>query len=93
MSIHYAYILLTLFGWPAGIVLGNLLANLFWLPIQYLGLHLKLATHHDALHARLDSIERLLEPCPSCADRRSEPGLLPGMTAPSIADDSNHAEA
>jgi hypothetical protein len=58
MTIH---VLLILFGWPAGIVLGNLMANVFWLPIQWAGLHLKLAAHARALHDRLDSQDAALE--------------------------------
>jgi hypothetical protein len=91
---HELWVLLViLFAWPAGIVVGNLIASVFWLPIQYLGLHLKLAAHHDALHDHLDAIEHLLDDCPKCGHRRSASGLLPSMTASSIADDSNHAEA
>jgi hypothetical protein len=55
-----AYILLTLLGWPSGILLGNLLANFVWLPIQYLGLHLKMAAHHAAVHGRLDEQDTML---------------------------------
>lgn len=71
MSIHYAYIFLTLFAWPAGIVLGNLLASFMWVPIQWLGVHLKLKHHSESLHARFDRLEALLDPCPGCGQRRS----------------------
>ena len=85
MSLHpLTVFLLTLFSWPAGIVVGNLIASFLWLPIQYLGLHIKLAAHHGALHDRLDRIERLLEPCPNCDHHRSEADLLPSMPASSI---------
>jgi len=53
-------VLLVLFSWPGGIVVGNLLANFAWLPVQYLGLHLKMAAHHAALHARLDDQDTAL---------------------------------
>lgn len=53
-------VLLVLFAWPAGIVLGNLLANVCWLPIQWLGLHLKLKQHHDDTHGHLDTQDALL---------------------------------
>lgn len=76
MHIHFAYIIITLFGWPAGILLGNILANLAWLPVQWFGLHLKLASHHGALHARLDEVMARLDACPACGHRRSEDDLL-----------------
>ena len=59
-------------------MLGNLLANVLWLPVQWAGLHLKLTAHHAAVHARMDvqdaelaAIRALLE------HRRSQPDLLP----------------
>lgn len=55
------YVLLVLFGWPGGIVLGNLLANIFWLPVQWAGLHLKMAAHHAAVHSRLDDQDAALD--------------------------------
>ena len=85
-------ILIILFGWPAGIVLGNLLASVCWLPVQWVGLNLKLATHHSALHTRLDRLEHLLEACPDCGHRRSGADLLPGMTAPSITVSSKNTQ-
>lgn len=54
-------LLIILFGWPNGIVVGNLLANLAWLPAQYLGLHLKMRMHHAAVHARLDGQDAALD--------------------------------
>lgn len=54
------YILVTLFSWPGGIVLGNVLANLFWMPLQWLWLRFKLAAHHGAIHERLDSQDTVL---------------------------------
>lgn len=91
---HELWVLLViLFAWPAGIVVGNLIASFLWLPIQYLGLHIKLAAHHGALHDRFDAIERLLEACPNCGHRRSEPDLLPSMPAPSIVVASKNTEA
>ena len=86
-------LLIILFGWPAGIVVGNLLANLVWLPVQWVGLHLKLAAHHNALHGQLARIEHLLEACPHCGHRRSDPSLLPSMQAPSIVVASKDTEA
>lgn len=64
-------ILVTLFAWPAGILIGNLIANLAWLPVQWAGLHLKLAAHHAEIMERLDA-------CPHCGRRRSEADLLSG---------------
>lgn len=72
---HFLDVLHTLFGWPAGIVLGNLIASLAWLPIQWVGLHLKLKSHQSALHARLDVLEAKLEPCAACG-HHSGPDLL-----------------
>lgn len=73
---HLTSILLTLFGWPAGIVLGNLIANVFWVPLQWIGLHLKLESLHRPTHDKLDAILARLEPCPNCGHHRSEPDLL-----------------
>jgi hypothetical protein len=75
---HLTSILLTLFGWPGGIVLGNLLASIAWLPLQWLGIHLRLESH-------LRDLTLLLDDCPNCGHRRSAPDLLPSMTASSIA--------
>lgn len=71
-------VLVTLFAWPAGILLGNLLANLVWLPVQWLGLHLKLSAHNGSIHARFDELITHLDACPNCGHRRSEADLLPG---------------
>lgn len=79
MSIPIGHILLTLFAWPAGILLGNLLANLVWLPIQWAGLHLKLAAHHNRVHERFDDILARLDECPQCGHRRSAADLQPGQ--------------
>jgi hypothetical protein len=73
---HALDVLVTMFGWPAGIVLGNLIANVAWLPLQWLGLTIKLKSHHSALHERLDEIEARLGPCPDCGHRRSAADLL-----------------
>ena len=86
-------ILAALFAWPAGIVLGNLVANLFWLPLQWLGLHFKLKSMHGLTHDKLDAILMLLDACPDCGHRRSEADLLPTMPAPSIVVSSKHTEA
>lgn len=91
---HQIYsVLVTLLGWPAGILLGNLIANVFWVPVQYAGLHLKLSAHHGAIHERLDAIERLLDECPNCGHPRSATDLLPSMTASSIDVSSKDTEA
>jgi hypothetical protein len=53
MSHHHSVIvtvLSDLFGWPGGILLGNLV----WLPIQYAAIAWRLARHHKAVHGRLD---------------------------------------
>lgn len=55
-----SHVLFILFAWPSGIILGNLLASFAWLPVQYLGLHIKMAAHHTALHARLDAQDAVL---------------------------------
>lgn len=72
---HVWLILVVMFAWPAGIVVGNLIANVVWLPVQWLGLHLKLAAHHGAIHDRLDAIVAHLDACPNCGYRRSEGDL------------------
>lgn len=72
------HVLVTLFAWPAGILLGNMLANFAWLPVQWFGLHLKLSAHHAAMGARMDAILARLDACPNCGHRRSEDDLLPG---------------
>lgn len=54
-------LLLVLFGWPGGILLGNLLANVVWIPIQWTWLHLKLAEQHRHLHARIDGLEEKID--------------------------------
>jgi hypothetical protein len=74
---HLGYIFLTLFAWPAGIVLGNLIANFFWLPVQWTGLHLKLAAHHGKVHDKLDDILARLDACPNCGHSRSAADLQP----------------
>ena len=43
-------VLSDLFGWPNGIVTGNLV----WLPFQYAAIAWRLARHHTAVHGRLD---------------------------------------
>lgn len=78
----WLHILAVLFAWPAGIVLGNLIANIFWLPVQWLGLHAKLATHHAALHAKLDLLMGRLDECPGCGHRWSEADLQPRDDTP-----------
>lgn len=83
---HLHTILLTLFGWPGGILLGNLLANIVWVPLQWAGIRLHLQAH-------LRSIVELLDDCPSCGHRRSAADLQPGMTAPSINNISKNTEA
>lgn len=91
---HELWVLLViLFAWPAGIVVGNLIANLVWLPVQWVGLHLKLASHHGAIHDHLTAIERALEACPNCGHRRSDASLLPSMQASSIVVASKDTEA
>jgi len=67
---------LTLFRYPDGIVLGNLLASLLWLPLQWLGIHLRLKGHQVELHARFDELKLLLDACPECGHRRSGQDLL-----------------
>lgn len=83
---HLMSILLTLFGWPGGILLGNLLANFFWMPLQWAGIHLRLESH-------LRDLTALLDDCPNCGHRRSSADLLPSMTAPSIGVASKDTEA
>lgn len=93
MKHHIFDVLAVLFGWPGGILLGNLLANVFWVPLQWLGLHLKLEALHGPTHEKLDAILARLEPCPNCGHRSSEPDLQPSMTAPSIIEVSKNTEA
>lgn len=86
MSLHpLTSFLLVLFTWPSGIVVGNLIASLMWVPVQYVGVHLRLQAH-------LDELREMLGPCPHCGNRRSEADLLPGMTASSISSDSKTPE-
>ena len=77
MSIHWHYLLVTLFAWPSGIVLGNLIANVSWLPVQWIGLHMKLQGHHMQVHDKLDGIIARLDACPNCGHRRSAADLQP----------------
>ena len=42
------------FDWPNGIVIGNLLASVLWVPVQWFGVKVRLAAHHAEVHARLD---------------------------------------
>jgi hypothetical protein len=54
MSHHHSVILSCLhdlFGWPSGILLGNLV----WLPVQYAAIAWRLARHHRAVHGRLNN--------------------------------------
>jgi hypothetical protein len=44
-----AHIASTLFGWPNGIVLGNLLASALWATPALIHLHRKLDRHHRAI--------------------------------------------
>lgn len=74
-AMHLKIILLTLFGWPAGIVLGNLLASIAWVPVQWAGVHLRLESH-------LREVRALLDTCPNCGHRRSAPDLLPEHDSP-----------
>ena len=57
---HLTIILYTMFSWPAGIVLGNLMASVLWVPIQWFGVQVKLREHHIAVHARLDDQDAVL---------------------------------
>jgi hypothetical protein len=45
------------------------------------------------VHDHLDHLERLLDACPNCGHRRSEPDLLPSMPASSIVVASKNTEA
>jgi hypothetical protein len=78
-------ILLTLFGWPGGILLGNLIANVVWVPLQWAGIHLRLQAH-------LRDLVELLDDCPNCGHRRSAADLLPSMPASSIVVASKNTE-
>lgn len=49
-----------LFHWPDGIVVGNLIASLLWIPVQWTGMHLRLKAHSAATHARLDAQDDVL---------------------------------
>ena len=42
---HFHYLFVTLFGWPAGIVLGNLLASVMWASL----FEWRLRIHHRKL--------------------------------------------
>jgi hypothetical protein len=56
MTGHHLYLIfLTMFAWPAGIVLGNLMASLLWVPVQWAGIHLRLTAHNAAMQARMDA--------------------------------------
>lgn len=87
MSLHpLTGFLLVLFTWPTGIVVGNLIASLMWVPVQWVGVHMRLRAH-------LDELKEMLDPCPHCGNRRSGADLLPSMTAPSIVSVSKTPEA
>lgn len=93
MHLNLLGILVTLFGWPGGILLGNLLANVFWLPLQYTALHMRLAVHHGALREGMDLILSRLDACPECGHRRSDVDLPSVMAANSIASSAMNDEA
>lgn len=42
-------VIVTMFSWPAGIVVGNLIASLIWAAPALLHLHRKLNRHHAEL--------------------------------------------
>jgi len=48
------------FDWPSGVVIGNLLASLLWVPVQWLGIHARLAAHRAAMHDRLDEQDKYI---------------------------------
>lgn len=93
MHLNLVGILVTLFGWPAGILLGNLLANVFWMPLQYIALHVRLSVHHGALHDKLDDILVRLDACPACGHSRSDADLPSVMAANSIASSAMNDKA
>jgi hypothetical protein len=43
------------FDWPTGVVVGNLLASVLWVPVQWFGVKVRLAAHHKEVHDRLDA--------------------------------------
>jgi len=50
------HFLSTIFSWPNGIVVGNLLASVLWVPVGAAGTYLIERHHHKKLHAKLDAI-------------------------------------
>lgn len=77
---HLTLVLYTMFGWPAGIVLGNLMASVLWVPIQWAGIQVKLREHHNAVHARLDAQDGVLAEIRKLAGQRGD--LHPGDDSP-----------
>lgn len=51
---HVADVFLTLFRYPDGIVVGNLVASVLWIPVQWLGTHLLLRRHARKVGSMLD---------------------------------------
>lgn len=81
-------VLLILFGWPTGILVGNLLASTLWVPLQWLGIHLKLRAHRRDLHARMDVQDQALEEIRNLLRGHRVPGCTcesPGPAAPASA--------
>jgi hypothetical protein len=52
-----AAILRTLFAWPGGIVVGNLIASVMWAAPALTHLHIKMNRHHREQGARISELE------------------------------------
>lgn len=48
------------FDWPNGVVIGNLLASMLWVPVQWFGIHVRLAAHHAEVHKHLDDQDEFI---------------------------------
>lgn len=80
------------FDWPTGVVIGNLLASLLWVPVQWIGIRIRLAAHHAEVHDRLDAQDEYMRVRLDAQDavmdeirsllRRSQPDLLPPDASP-----------
>lgn len=73
------HVLGELFGWPAGIVVGNLIASALWAAPAAWHLHAKLnAQHRERLSQAARHHEQVLA---AIAEQRKRPGSLPGRPA------------
>lgn len=52
---HIGHVLWQLFYWPAGIVLGNLIASFLWEPMSQIMHSIRMHKHRNDIKAHIDS--------------------------------------